>query len=54
MIIKNADGTITFDWEEDYQFLSFFDRLVTDYCKNNPELRKKIIGNFLKSFELEE
>lgn len=54
MIVKNIDGTISFDFEEDYQFLSFFDRLVIDYCKDNHELRKKIIGNFMKSFEVED
>lgn len=53
MIIKNGE-TISFDWEEDYTFLSFFDRLVLDYCKDKPELRKKIMTNFFKSFEQEE
>lgn len=53
MIVKNSDGTISFDSTDDYQFISFFDKIVTEYCKNNPELRKKLIENFLKSFEVE-
>jgi hypothetical protein len=53
MIIKNGK-TISFEWEEDYTFLSFFDRLVRDYCKDNNELKKKIMMNFFKAFEQEE
>lgn len=53
MIVKNGE-TITFDWKEDYAFLSSFDELVKDYCKDNDELRKKILTNFFKAFVMED
>lgn len=49
-MIKRNSETMSFENEADYKFLSDFEALVREYCKDNEELRRKIMSNFFASF----
>ncbi len=53
-MITKKGNTISFEFDEDYKFLSAFEKLIDNYCLDKPELRKKIMTKFFESFTVED